>query len=627
MSSIGGISIDMAANIAGFRKDLSDAVTAATGAGDLIKKALEFGGVTLSVEGLKDLVSQSLELGTSLVEGAKNAGIAQGEFNQLAAAFGESGVSIEALSRGIKNFQVVISEGASGNQAAAQAINSLGLSIESLKASSPQVQLLTIAEALKNVEDPADRARLGTAALGRQFLELEPTLLKGAQGLDEFIQAAKGLDAATSGQLNKFNEEMKAFGAWITQFGAQQVGIVGRNIGVYQDFFGSFTPDLATRIKNVQDEINRAPDSAQVPMLQARIDELKKLQDSSTKPSADVTSALAQQGSGLGEEFERAFEDAYRIIDKNQQQLYADRIRELADEAKATETIGDKRVQFESQVNDLAEYGRKQAADGALITAGAISETERSLRLTADAYTKLAQSDKSLWSASIADGIKDSTNDIKDAFATDAQNARVAGEAMREQFQESARFATDTGKAMQDTFAQAFDNIGKGGLRGLVSDFANAFRKIFDQAVALDLARALGITDAFKGQGSSSAVGSIFGGIASLFGGDTYTPGSGGVPANAFFANGGEFMVGGSGGTDSQLVQFKASPNERVTVTTPGQSTGGAGGGITVNHSTVVNIDARSDRAQVQAETASAIRRGNRDLMSQLMRYNPGIKA
>lgn len=37
------------------------------------------------------------------------------------------------------------------------------------------------------------------------------------------------------------------------------------------------------------------------------------------------------------------------------------------------------------------------------------------------------------------------------------------------------------------------------------------------------------------------------------------------------FAGGGGFMVGGGGGTDSQLVQFMASPNERVTIETPGQ--------------------------------------------------------
>ncbi|MGC2494622.1 MAG: hypothetical protein WA410_17425, partial [Candidatus Binatus sp.] len=32
------------------------------------------------------------------------------------------------------------------------------------------------------------------------------------------------------------------------------------------------------------------------------------------------------------------------------------------------------------------------------------------------------------------------------------------------------------------------------------------------------------------------------------------------------FANGGEFVVGGIGGTDSQLIQFKATPGEKVAV-------------------------------------------------------------
>ncbi len=40
------------------------------------------------------------------------------------------------------------------------------------------------------------------------------------------------------------------------------------------------------------------------------------------------------------------------------------------------------------------------------------------------------------------------------------------------------------------------------------------------------------------------------------------------------FAQGGTFTVGGSGGTDSQLVQFMATPGETVTVETPGQRAG-----------------------------------------------------
>jgi hypothetical protein len=62
-------------------------------------------------------------------------------------------------------------------------------------------------------------------------------------------------------------------------------------------------------------------------------------------------------------------------------------------------------------------------------------------------------------------------------------------------------------------------------------------------------------------------VGSLFGGGGGLFGRAATDPWAG----LRGFAEGGSFRVGGSGGIDSQMVAFKASPNERVTVTKPGQ--------------------------------------------------------
>jgi len=49
------------------------------------------------------------------------------------------------------------------------------------------------------------------------------------------------------------------------------------------------------------------------------------------------------------------------------------------------------------------------------------------------------------------------------------------------------------------------------------------------------------------------------------------------------FANGGEFTVGGSGGIDSQLVAFKATPGEQVSISPPGQSVTNNSSNITVN--------------------------------------------
>jgi hypothetical protein len=62
--------------------------------------------------------------------------------------------------------------------------------------------------------------------------------------------------------------------------------------------------------------------------------------------------------------------------------------------------------------------------------------------------------------------------------------------------------------------------------------------------------------------------------FGALFGSTTTGPGGWSTtvtPSLFGFASGGSFEVGGSGGPDSQLVAFRASPNERVTIEAPGQ--------------------------------------------------------
>ena len=50
------------------------------------------------------------------------------------------------------------------------------------------------------------------------------------------------------------------------------------------------------------------------------------------------------------------------------------------------------------------------------------------------------------------------------------------------------------------------------------------------------------------------------------------------------FATGGDFKVGGSGGTDSQVVAFRATPNERVSIRTPTQGSAGEQGSSVTNN-------------------------------------------
>lgn len=67
------------------------------------------------------------------------------------------------------------------------------------------------------------------------------------------------------------------------------------------------------------------------------------------------------------------------------------------------------------------------------------------------------------------------------------------------------------------------------------------------------------------------------------------------LSSNANFATGGEFTIGGSGGVDSQVVAFRGSPGEKVSVSTPeqvrkGTATKEGGGGGSMGMQPMLNV-------------------------------------
>lgn len=96
------------------------------------------------------------------------------------------------------------------------------------------------------------------------------------------------------------------------------------------------------------------------------------------------------------------------------------------------------------------------------------------------------------------------------------------------------------------------------------------------RSTAKDIEVLIGLLQTLGSVGQSVA--SAVGNAASVAGGNgqggsgnaQYTP-AGDI---AGFASGGSFTVGGSGGTDSQLIQFMATPGEQVTIDAPGASNG-----------------------------------------------------
>lgn len=156
--------------------------------------------------------------------------------------------------------------------------------------------------------------------------------------------------------------------------------------------------------------------------------------------------------------------------------------------------------------------------------------------------------------------IEASSDDLDDYF--DKQSKRIASSG-EQAFDELSVYADQAARNMQDAFADFLFDPFEEGLDGMLRGFLDIIRRMLAEQAAAQLFGFLG--NAFGGTSDKIAGQAVKG-----------------------FATGGQFKVGGSGGTDSQLVAFRATPDETVTVTRPGQ---GMGGVNVVNNYTINGAD------------------------------------
>lgn len=124
---------------------------------------------------------------------ASKTGMSEAMIAGLGYAAESSGIAVGAVSVAVKGMQRAIVDGSRDSQTALAA---LGTSSEALKGMSPDEQFSTLAEALSNVADPAERATLAQQVFGRSAQEILPILEEGAAGLARYKQEAQTLGLA-----------------------------------------------------------------------------------------------------------------------------------------------------------------------------------------------------------------------------------------------------------------------------------------------------------------------------------------------------------------------------------------------------------------------------------------------
>lgn len=201
--------------------------------------------------------------------------------------------------------------------------------------------------------------------------------------------------------------------------------------------------------------------------------------------------------------------------------------------------------------------------------------------------------------------------------AQQLENSIRAMENLKEQSKLLGDVLNRVFKGAEDSFVQ-FIETGKVDFKKLISSMISDIARLaFQSFVTKPAANALqGVLGSLFGGGSGGSGG---GGswLTNLFSGG-FGGGSAATTIPTFgglYATGGSFTVGGSGGVDSQMVNFRASPGERVNIERPGQGgNGGSGQNIVFNIQTQDANSFRASEAQIAARMARIAGRGNRNM-------------
>jgi len=286
-------------------------------------------------------------------------------------------------------------------------------------------------------------------------------------------------------------------------------------------------------------------------------------------------------------------------------------LNQIRDARAAEAAFNEERQRGQDILRNLAiqeERIQNSRRVGAKTELESLRDTENARRAAAE---QLRSVDANLTEIANRSGLPELTRQARD-FSVELETLASNTDLLAEKFD----------SIVQTSLGDLFDDLidGSKSAKEAFEDFGKSVTKQINDIIAQELGQKLyqsllGPGSAIGGQGGAGGflsslftTGSGFGAsgggqISSSLGAELVAQGVFG------FQHGGEFRVGGFGGPDSQLVAFRASPDERVKVMTPGQS-----GDSMTNHITI-NVPESTNRAtasQIAAEVGFAVSRATR---------------
>ena len=497
--------------------------------GRLSKTGKALGGLKMlaltAIAGLGKLATSGLTAADQIDKLSKATGFSISALSELKHAADLSGVGFTELTTGMTKMQKSLDDADRGLSTAKDALDAMGLSIGDIKGLEPDRQFEIIAGAIAGIEDPTKKVATAMNIFGRAGAKLIPMLNEGEDGIKDMREEAKKLGGVLSKDMVDASADTKD--AW-ARLKTAASGVVNKltlalapALTVVFNWLAEKIP-AAIKIANKYWDIFKEKIKVVVDWLQIKF------------IGASIKFKLAVRGITGG------------LI------VFMDTV------GMASEFFG----VAEEKVNDwstaLDELWWKQTAE---IT---------QLQLEQQALRN--RNETGLHTIEITHGQKQATEDLTgatDDLATATLTSDEALKKMAETLEDAgleAKYATGFVNDLYSGFTALFSDVLQGDIKDF-SEFASAAFKVITDAVVRLLAEMLALA-ALRWLFAILFPGSIFFATGGKF---TVGPQGMGPVTAPGYASGGSFMVGGQGNADSQLVGFRATPGEKVTVETPDQ--------------------------------------------------------
>ena len=545
-------------------------------------------GVGAAVVAFQGMQS-ALKFADDLDATATKIGITAEQFQELTFAAKENDITTEALSSSLQGLNVALGayKAGVGDAKVKKVFEALGITPESLKDVKNAADFLPmLADKIQGLGSVAERVKIAKM-MGVE--DLVPLLAKGGDEIDRLAAKARDLGLVMSNELATkaadASRELEVMGDYISahlniafaNMGTWVVDVtkkLGPLIDRMKDFAGV---SVDARKKYLDAEIAAAENSARLragslnPALRGqaagyleRAAQLRKERDGLIRPAgvstagapaAPVTPTVLRPSGGGGS-------GRSRVTAKPR---YSGQLPDYIMKA-----IGDGRFTEDSIREAFPEgnFPLDPVVAEALIYATGPGEI--------DGYDASASSRRQ------ADSMTTSVDRMNDATAAIEATKDQNREAFREMFTGGLLAALHDGK---DGVREWMRYGAERGLEQALNNLADLLFKLFSDS--------MGGASGSGGGGIGDILGAIFG-----------TGSSSSLPG---FATGGSFTVGGSGGTDSQLAMFRATPGEMVNIK-HGNDNGPGGGAVVFDlRGAVTTQDLLNQMNQISAQRAGQV--------------------